>query len=306
MLLELTIERLALIDSVRLKLDSGFHVFTGETGAGKSILLDAIGLLVGNRGSAEWIRKDEDSAFVEAVFALSPSVQARVVPLLQDWGIPEEDGTLVISRELFQTGRTVCRVNGRLATVQMLRELGAKLVQQHGQHDTQGLLRPDEQLRMLDLYGRHAEQVAEVRKAYRNYRAALDAYRDSLMGEQERIQRLDMLEFQIREIEDARLQPGEEEMLRERRQRLQHMDKVASALEQAKNYLDGQAVQWLSEAAREVAAAVAYQPSLQETLDLLETAQVHAEEALHQLRREEINGIWTLLNWSELKTAWFN
>jgi DNA repair protein RecN (Recombination protein N) len=288
LLLELTVERLALIDALRLPLQPGFNVLTGETGAGKSILLDAIGLLLGNRGSAELIRNGEDSALVEAVIALSPSTQARVKPLLEEWGLPWDE-SLIISRELFKSGRTVCRVNGRLATVQMLRELGWRIVQQHGQHDHHGLLRTEEQMRALDLYGHHEELLADVRTQFRHYLNCKRAYEETLLDEQGRAQRLDMLTFQIQEIEQADLQPGEEDRLRERRKKLQHVEKISTALQQAKSFLDGEgtigALTLLGNAHDHIAAAAAYDDSLHEAAELLQTAQVHADEAARLIYR---------------------
>jgi DNA repair protein RecN (Recombination protein N) len=119
MLVELAVERIALIEAARVRLNPGFTVFTGETGAGKSILLDAIGLILGKRASSDLIRTGADDAVVEALFVLSDRTRASLQPVFDEWGIPVEDGELVITRELQRSGRTVCRVNGRTVTVQM-------------------------------------------------------------------------------------------------------------------------------------------------------------------------------------------
>ncbi|MCL6626082.1 DNA repair protein RecN [Alicyclobacillus shizuokensis] len=285
MLLELSVQRIALIESLHIHIRSGLTVFTGETGAGKSILLDSIGLLLGNRASSDWIRSGCDDAVVEALFEVDSEDVRR---MLSEWGFTDAlEEPILLSRTIHRSGRSVCRINGRLVTVQMLRELGMRLVQQHGQHEHQGLVRSEEQLRVLDLYGGHERALEEMQSAYQAWREADAKYREARMDEQERARRLDMLSFQIQEIEGARLRPGEEEELRERRARLQNLDKIYRAVQQSLDLLDGSsgAVAALTESREEIAAAVEFAAELRETVDLLETAQVHAEEAAHFLSR---------------------
>jgi DNA repair protein RecN (Recombination protein N) len=289
-LLELSIQRIALIESLHLDLRRGLTVFTGETGAGKSILLDSIGLLLGNRASAEWIRKGADDAVVEALFEVGAGVADEVERMFAEWGFdPPAGEPILLTRSLHRSGRSVCRINGRLATLQMLRQLGEKLVQQHGQHEHQGLLKADEQLRLLDLYGGHQEQVASVREAYRAWRAAEQAWKEAHVDEQERARRLDVLNFQIEEIEQAGIRPGEKEELRARRGRLLNLDKIYRAVQQSLECLSGEersgAVAELGEARQQVAAVAEYAEELQEVSQLLETAEVHAEEAARALAR---------------------
>ncbi|MCF8563608.1 DNA repair protein RecN [Alicyclobacillus tolerans] len=285
MLLELSVRNVALIESIHLQLQPGFTVLTGETGAGKSILLDSIGLLLGNRASSEWIRHGQDKAVVEASIQLDGPARHRVLGLLEAWGLDLVDGDpLVISRELHRSGRTSCRINGRMATVQMLKELGEHLVQQHGQHDQQGLLKPEEQLRLLDLYGHHAPLLEQLRQQYHAWRSAVRRWKEAHVDEQERIRRIDMLNFQIDEIESAELQPGEEESLREQRKVLQFADKIAAALEEAVSALSGDdrnkgVTDLLVTASTEVAAAADYDSTLEEAKALVESAQVYADEA---------------------------
>jgi DNA repair protein RecN (Recombination protein N) len=291
MLVELSIQRIALIESLKLRLDKGLLVFTGETGAGKSILLDAIGLLLGNRASADFIRSGADSAMVEALFQCTGSTLEEVEKLLRDWGIESGEGSLVISRELHRSGRTVCRINGRIATVQMLRELGQYLVQQHGQHDQHGLLRPEEQLRLLDLYAHHEELREAVREIYTRWNDVRQKFQQAQMDEQERVRRLDMLNFQIDEIESAKLKVGEEEELKELRARLIHADRIRQSLQTAMMALEGgnrQAgvLELLATASQEVAAAQKFDQDLSEVADFIETAQVHVDEAVRTLSKQ--------------------
>lgn len=287
MLLELSIQNIALIERLQLRFGPGLSALTGETGAGKSIILDALGLLLGNRASSEMIRRGADVAFVEGLFSLERA-HDEIAVMLSAWGIPFEERHLVVVRELHVSGRTTCRLNGRIVTVQMLRQLGHHLVQQQGQHDHQGLLRSEEQLHMLDLFAQHDNVLQEVRRTYELWQAAHKILDELRMDEQEQSRELDMLQFQINEIEQGELQPGEEEPLREERRMLQHVDRIASYLELAVGLLDGDSNQLgatarLSEAVREVTSALAYDDSLRESLGLLETAQVHAEEASRAL-----------------------
>lgn len=293
MLVEISVQNLALIESARLSFRTGLTVFTGETGAGKSILLDAIGLLLGGRGSTDLIRHGQNRALVEGLFTLAPGEKGLAVRALCDtYGVDveTEEAELVVSRELHASGRTVCRVNGRITTVQMLREVGLLLVGQHGQHEHQGLIEAKEQLRFLDLFGRHDALLERVRASYEQWDLAEGAYRTATQNEQERIRRLDMLNFQIDDIASAHLVAGEEQELQVVRGRLQYAEKIAEALRLAVEALDGGDAHsgvgtLLSSAIREVSAAQVHDDELQSVSELLDTAQVHIEEALHSLYR---------------------
>lgn len=292
MLAELTIHRIALIETLTLRLGNGLNTFTGETGAGKSIVLDAIGLLIGNRASTDMIRYGSNQAYVEGLFHVQGASLTRLNEMLTRWGLEDsEDGQCVVTRELFRSGRTVCRVNGRVVTVQMLRELGERLVQQHGQHDQQGLLRPEEQLRLLDLFGKHQALLAQVKAQYELWSSIQEKWNSAKLDEQERIRRLDMLNFQITEIHDAKLVIGEEDQLREQRERLKHIDRVVSALDDTLAATDGVdrqrgAYELLVQASQQLAVAVEYDADLREALQLLESAQIYTEEASRMLSRQ--------------------
>ncbi len=283
MIQHLSIRNLALIDKTELTFHSGFNVFTGETGAGKSILLDGIGLLLGHRGNTDLIRSGSDSALVEASFSLQDNSLQRIIRILSEWGFPE-DNELLISREITRSARTICRVNGHLVTVQMLRNLGSELVQQHGQQEQQGLLKTEEQLHALDMFAAADAMVTETRQVFAKWRSCQQRLQAIHLDEQERVRRLDMLNFQISEIQQAQLRPGEEEQLREVKTRLAHAEKILRGVSMAHQYLagDGQqpgVVDTLAQALREISVAAEYDPRLLETVQLLETAQVHADEA---------------------------
>ncbi|RIV22992.1 DNA repair protein RecN [Alicyclobacillaceae bacterium I2511] len=295
MIQHLSIRNLALIDAVDLSFHPGFNAFTGETGAGKSILLDGIGLLLGQRGNTDFIRSGADSAFVEASFSLQDHLKEQVARILLEWGFQEDD-ELLVSREITRGGRSTCRVNGRLVTVQMLRSLGSELVQQHGQQEQQGLLKNEEQLRALDLFADTYGMVAQIRRKFFNWRDCQNRLQSTHLDEQERVRRLDMLNFQIEDIQQAHLQPGEEEQLRELKARFAHTDKILRGIAAAHQYLGGVGSQMgatdaLSQALREISVAAEYDPTLLETVQLLETAQVHADEANRAL--------WEYLDFTE-------
>lgn len=287
MLLELSVSRIALIESLHLELHNGLCVFTGETGAGKSILLDAIGLLIGNRGSTDLIRSGAEDAIVEGTFSPGASATAAVADLLAEWGIDDSGSIVVLSRRLYRNGRTVCRINGQMSTVQMLREIGSLLIQQHGQHEHQSLLHTDEQLRLVDNYGHHMEQIKEVQELYHQWKLAARKYADAQVNEDERARRIDMLVFQMNEIEKARLELGEEEELRQEKSRLMHTEKIAEAIQTALECLNGSqtrgAVAMIMEADHALQSALEFDDSLQPILDFFDTAQVHLDEANREL-----------------------
>lgn len=289
MLVELYVERIALIESLRLQLDSGCIVLTGETGAGKSILLDAIGLLLGNRASVDLIRKGADDALVEALFDVSNQLSA-LQPLLDEFGIETSGGEIVVTRQLYRNGRTLCRINGRVATVQMLRALGTKLVQQHGQHDYHGLHDVNEQLRLLDLFGHHETFLEHVANSYERYQTLCRRAENAKLDDLERVRRIDMLTYQIEEIKQADLCPGEEELLRVERQKLQNADKIAGALQKALDALEGVDLQsgagtLLTDAAREVAAAMTFDSTLTGAHELIDTAQIATAEGIRAVHK---------------------
>jgi DNA repair protein RecN (Recombination protein N) len=288
MLVTLSIHKIALIDELHLDFGPGLNVFTGETGAGKSILLDAIGLLLGNRSSVEMIRQEADSALVEATFRIHADILHAVRDRFETWGLDAPGEDVIISRTLHRSGRTVCRIDGRLASVQMLKELGGLFVQQHGQHENLDLLRAEAQLALLDIYAGHDSLLSEVKSAYETWRAQKRQLEEAQMDEQTRNQRLDMLRFQIDEIASAALKAGEEDELRTFRNRLQNTDKMMQGVTAALERLDGSdegpgAATALAEAAAALASIQSFDETLADASTLLETASIHADEAARAL-----------------------
>ena len=242
MLLELDITNFAVARHVRLRLDGGLTAITGETGAGKSILLDALGLLLGARADSDTVRVGERAARIEGMFLLNPVAREMVTPLLLEQGIELEDETLIVTRDVPADGRSVARVNGRVAPQAMLSTIGRRLVDLHGQADHLALLRPVEQLAALDRYaglaGRRMDMARSVAQL-RETRALLQRGRED---ERERARRIDRLTYEIGEIDEAALEPGEDELLTAERRVLASAEELARLAEEARAALDDGAV----------------------------------------------------------------
>ncbi len=283
MLSLLHIENIALIESVDVQFEPGFNALTGETGAGKSIVIDAIGAVLGERTSRELIRTGSKSALVTAVFTQTPPL-----PWLEENGFPAGE-ELLLQREIQSDGRSACRVGGRLVTVSQLRELGRQLLNIHGQHDGQQLLDPASHLGYLDRFGRHLELLNSYREAYaawRETRRGIDRLR---MDEAERVRRLDTLEYQIQELERARLKAGEDEELSARRTLLRSAGKLMEAVQSAEFALSGDEDQegacgLIADAEGAVQSAAGLSPELSELSERLTALRCAADDAADTLR----------------------
>jgi DNA repair protein RecN (Recombination protein N) len=225
MLQELKISNLAIIEAAEIACGPGFNVLTGETGAGKSIVIDALGLLMGERAASEQVGT-AGRAVIEGAFDVSKAPAAR--KYLHEHEIEAEDGALVVTREVSADGRSRVRLNGRMATAAALRELGATLIDLHGQHDSQALLRPESHLGFLDAFGDAAHQAAlsAVRDKWSEWRRAHKRLDELTRDEQARAQRLDMLRFQAEELDAAKLQENEDALLADERARLMNAEKL--------------------------------------------------------------------------------
>ncbi|MEY8441230.1 DNA repair protein RecN [Lactobacillaceae bacterium 24-114] len=239
MLQELTIDNLAIIKHLSLDFAENMTVLTGETGAGKSIIIDAVGLLAGGRGSQEFIRRGADKLSLQGQF-IFPN-DPDFIQLLDTLGIDHEDGVLIISREIYRGGRNIIRVNGSLINTTTLRKIGAGLVDIQGQNEHQSLLQPEMHLGMLDQYAvREVTPILEeYRQKYAEYTSLKSAVKKRQNNEQQWAQRLDMLRYQVNEIEEAQLKPDEEEELTSERTRLEHFQQINNALQQAVTVFNG-------------------------------------------------------------------
>ena len=225
MLESIHIENIALIRKLDISLAEGFSAFTGETGAGKSIIIDSIGALCGNRVSKELIRAGEEYALVEGIFS---NLSEETVSRMEELGMePDEDGLLYISRRLSADGKSVCRINAKQVPSSLLKELSAFLVNIHGQHDNQDLLRREKHLSILDKYATCEKELNAYGDAYSEYKALKKEY-DSISDDDAEKQRtIEMLEFQIDEIASLKLKPDEEDELTSEKKRLSNIEKIS-------------------------------------------------------------------------------
>ncbi|WP_419873813.1 DNA repair protein RecN [Candidatus Pristimantibacillus sp. PTI5] len=287
MLRELSIRNLAVIEEVNVTFHQGFHVLTGETGAGKSILIDALSLLVGGRGSADMVRYGCDKAEMEALFDLPGNHPV--------WGVLTKLGVhasceemLVIRRELSAHGKSSSRVNGQLVTMTMLREIGECLVNIHGQHEHQSLLRTEQHLEWLDLFA--GDLLIERKQNYRSVFSGLQqtraALRDLENSTRQNVQMLDLYRFQIEEISNAQLKPQEDELLAEQRRKLMYAGKRMDAVSEAYDLLyGGKGLDMVSKAVAKLIDIQTYDPAkLNPLLEQLQSAFYQAEDAAFQLR----------------------
>jgi DNA repair protein RecN (Recombination protein N) len=233
MLTELRIHNFAIIDKLDLNFGPGLIILTGETGAGKSIILDAVVMLIGGRADATLIRTDADAAFVEGVFHLRGPEKESVHAILQREELLDDPDYVVLTREVRREGRSVARVNGRTANVSLLKELGALLIDIHGQAEHLSLLDPRAHLGLLDRYAEVARPLSDYRQTYHallNLRRELNDFRKAQADAERRV---DMLTYQAEEIESARLKPGEDEELRKERDRLANAEALSRNAQEA-------------------------------------------------------------------------
>jgi DNA repair protein RecN (Recombination protein N) len=238
MLTELHIQNFAIIDKLDLKLGHGLIILTGETGAGKSIILDAVEMLVGGRADASVIRTDSDAAMVEGVFHLKGPEKEAVNEILKREELLDDPNYLTMAREVRREGRSIARVNGRTASVSLLKELGAALIDIHGQSEHLSLLDPRAHLGLLDRYADVAKPLSDYRQTYHklmNVRRELNEIRQAQADADRRVE---MLTFQAEEIEAAKLKPGEDEELKKERDRLANAESLAQYAQQALEILD--------------------------------------------------------------------
>ncbi|RYL92372.1 DNA repair protein RecN [Sporolactobacillus sp. THM7-4] len=239
MLLELQVVNFAIIEKLKLTFESGLTVFTGETGAGKSIIIDAIGLLAGGRGSSEYVRHGTKKAEIEGLFEIND--HHEVLALLEDLGIDKNEDMIILRREISSRGKSICRVNGKLVTLAALHEIGQRLIDIHGQHEHQLLLNPDRHLPLIDQFGgqRLAQLKADYQKDYQQL-ANLARQREKFNQNEKQIaQRVDLLQYQVREIGASHLKKDEEEQLLEEKRKLTNFEKVFHALKTSYEALDG-------------------------------------------------------------------
>ncbi len=231
MLLELNAENYAVVEKLRVRFHRGFNLLTGETGSGKSIIVDALSLLLGARASSDVIRADSRRARVAGVFEVDLGPAGN--DSLSKAGFEPEDGELIVEREILENGKSRAYVNGRVVTLGVLRELAGALADIHGQHEQQRLFSAKAQLDMLDAFAETPPQVARVAEFYREWRAAEERLRELRGNEQERLRLLDLYRFQHREIAEAKLDPSEWKALTRERDVLSNIERVRESASRA-------------------------------------------------------------------------
>lgn len=275
MLAQLFIRNIAVIEKASIDLEKGFTVLTGETGAGKSIIIDAIHAVLGERTSKELVRTGTDSASVSALFT---GLDEDTLSLLDRLSLPrEEDGSLLIQRDIRLEGRSTCKINGAPATVSMLKQLGPRLVTIHGQHESYELLSPEVHMEYLDSFAGLESLLAEYQVAYRTLRETQRQLEALQTDEGEKARLSDLLHYQIDEIEAANVRVGEREELEAQRELIRNSEKIASALELLRGLLSGDEeseglLAGISQAAAQAGRVAAYLPELADASQKLQEA----------------------------------
>ncbi|MCR1898006.1 DNA repair protein RecN [Irregularibacter muris] len=293
MLLELNISNFALIDSLKINFNQGLNILTGETGAGKSIIIDALGLILGQRANRESIRQGQKKMIIEALFQVIPHNQSRIQNLLEEKGIDmEEDYTMIMTRELTNNGKSICRINGRIVPVSTMKELGELLVDIHGQHEHQSLLHWETHKELLDSYGGDTigELSSETKKHYQQYKNVQKSLEELIQDDMYLERQKDIIKFQVVEIEEAKLKESEEELLEERRNLLVNAEKLFQNANQAYELLygriDGQASIYdqLSQALDCIEKISTIDSGMKSVLDQLNNAFIQVEDVSFAIR----------------------
>lgn len=293
MLLQLDIQNIALIDKLSLEIAPGLNVLTGETGAGKSILIDSINAVLGERVTKDIIRNGKEKAFIEAVFEYN---NTYISDILEQLGIEYEDGNIIISREINLAGKNTCRINGRLVNVSVLKQVGELLLDIHGQHDNQSLLKTETHIDLLDAFGGvNVEKVkSEYSEIFTQYKVIKSRLQGLIGDKGELARRMDMLKFQIDEIKNAKLKKGEDESLNKQRQVLANSEKIMNAIISSYELLNednnGKSVLYNSnKALQELSNILKYDEELIPVSEKLESVIYQLEDICEDLRaiREE-------------------
>ena len=289
MLAELSIKNFAIIENLSISFEKGLTVLTGETGAGKSIIIDAIHLIVGGRGSAEFVRHGEERAVIEGLFQIDDP-NHPVMSKAIEFGIEIEEGMVILRRDIARTGKSVCRINGKLVTISILREIGATLVDIHGQHEHQELMDETRHLPLLDQFG--AEEIDpaqnEYAQVFRRYEQTLHKLKSLSENDQQTAHRLDLIQFQLDEIQNSNLKPNEDEELSEEKRRLGNFERVFEAIQTGYNALQGEqkGLDWIGMVMGSLEEAAALDTNYRELSDLVSNSFYQLEDAAQTLRNE--------------------
>jgi len=286
MLTLLKIRNIAVVEAADICFDKGFSVLSGETGAGKSMIIDAVRMILGERMSRDIIRTGEKKASVYAEFSFGTTPPSSVETFV------DTDGKLALYREISSDGKNVCRINGKPVQTTLLRTIGEKLVDIHGQHDSRNLLDPDRHIEYIDIYAGLEDEKQEYRRRYADLRAMAREIKALQMDEGEKLRRMEMLDYQITEIQNANLSEKEEDELTDRKTLLSSSEKLASRLTAALECLAGGdrtigAVEAISDAIASLQAASRIHSRYESLAAALEEASYTVEDVLHTLEGEQ-------------------
>lgn len=294
MLIELRIKDFAIISELSLNFSEGMTALTGETGAGKSIIIDAVGLLLGSRGSSDYLRKGASKCTLEGLFSLPE--QPEFFAFCEEIGLSLEEEGLIVQREIYQNGKNICRVNGHLMTINLLKQLGLFLVDIQGQHDHQELLQADKHLNLLDDFSKKeiAPSLLAYEQAYEEYKGLEKKVKKIRENEKAFAQRIDMLHFQVEEIEEAHLLPNEEEELLLEKAQLSNFQKIVETLGETYQSLNMEpaVLDRLGNAMEAMGDISEFHSNYEELTSNLSNAYYAVQEALGQINHEMDNLEW--------------
>ena len=284
MLKELRINNFAIIDNLHVEFASGLTALTGETGAGKSIIIDALNLILGGRADSNFIRTGETSATVESIFEID---NLETLGILKELGISSDNGEIVVRRTISSSGKNRCLINDSTVTVGVLATLGNRLVDIHGQHDHQALLNSEIHVDILDLYGKTTEERKEFSKKYFNYLEEIRKIDELRSKESNRIEREDFLRFQINEIDKANLSIDEENQLKSEKNKLQHAEKIQGSIKLVLDLIvdsEGAVFDRFGVAQKKLESLLSIDPELEKQVQRGQTAFYEIEELVEELR----------------------
>ncbi|MBU8879323.1 DNA repair protein RecN [Bacillus sp. FJAT-29790] len=289
MLGEISIKNFAIIESLSVSFENGLTVLSGETGAGKSIIIDAIHLLVGGRGSSEFVRHGEEKAEIEGLFQLEDP-DHPCYKKASEIGIDIEDGMVVLRRDISKTGKSVCRVNGKLVTNSTLREIGSTLIDIHGQHEHQELMDETMHISLLDQYGggEISSALFEYQEVYQSYEQTLKHLKNLTENDQQMAHRLDLIQFQLDEIQTANLKINEDEELFEEKRKLSNFERIYDSIQLGYSGLQGEqkGLDWIGLVMGHIQDAAELDPSYKELAESISNSFYQLEDAARTIRNE--------------------
>lgn len=287
MLNEISIKNFAIIEHLEVAFENGLTVLTGETGAGKSIIIDAVQLLAGGRGSQRFIRHGTQKAELQGLFSID-DYNHPVIATLKQFGIEVEDGIIILRRDINSNGKGVCRINGKLVTIAIMREVGSQLIDIHGQHENQELMHERRHIHLLDKFAgkKMDEAFSSYSELFEKYLKLKRKLETATENEQQVAQRIDLYSFQLREINEAQLEIGEEEGLEDERRKLQNFNRLFERLNTAYESISGdsRALDWVGSAMSDLEDAADVDKELKTQYETVSTSFYSLQETAHEIK----------------------